>query len=70
MIISDEDDNWNKTDPVALYGPNSKQYVEIYGLDDEKKYEIATKAFNKQGQSEMSDIETVKPGQEENITRK
>ncbi|XP_028417506.1 fibronectin type III domain-containing protein-like [Dendronephthya gigantea] len=60
--------DWNETDPVPLYGPNSKPYVEIFGLDNDKEYEISTFAVNEKGPSETSDIETVKPGQEEGET--
>ena len=55
-----------------LFGPNgeprSKPYVEIYDLDKNKEYEMATIAVNGEGPSVQSDIEIVKPG--EGVARK
>ena len=47
---------------MVLFGPNSKPYIEIDGLDKNKDYEVATVAVNDDGRSVRSDVTTVKPG--------
>ena len=54
---------------MVLFGPNSKPYIEINGLDKNKVYEVATVAVNDEGESVRSDVKTVKPGKG-GITRK
>ena len=45
-----------------LFGPNSKPFIEIHGLDKDKVYEMVTVAKNDAGASDRSDVKTVKPG--------
>ena len=60
--------SWTETEPIELYGPDSKPYVEILGLNKSKQYEIATFAVNEKGESEWSDVQTVVPGSPINPT--
>ncbi len=69
-ILGGEDDTWQKTKPLVLFGPDSKTFVEIYDLDETKEYEMATIAVNEKGESGRSNIKTVTPGAKEEIIRK